>query len=270
LEQLRLRGHSLFRTVCRADAALIGQVYRVHNPERYTSTRTGEAGGSHSESRSPKDIPLCDSHMCPFHFAAARCSAHSWNHHFSGSRRSGSCYNSGHGGGGSGHLNLSKILRLNTMSFPPPSAPAQEGSGGGAVAAPNGFNTSLFANLIRHWVHYDTAIGDLNKQIKQVRDTRANYESQILTMLATSPLKNPVIQIGGGRLVVATDKQSQPLTYKNIETLLHQYYREKPGAKDETAEILQFIKTRREVSTSQVLRRQRPSISLRSKDKSSE
>lgn len=269
MEYLRLRDHSLFPIACRADAALIGEVYRVHNPERYSSTRTSEARRSHSKSRITAHISLCDSHMCPFHIVAAGGSAHPWNHHISGSRGGGHCHNSGHDSIG-GHLNPTKILCLITMSFPPPSAPAHEGSGGGTAAAPNGFNTSLFANLIRHWVHYDTAIGDLNKQIKQVRDTRANYESQILTMLAASPLKNPVIQIGGGRLVVATDKQSQPLTYKNIETLLHQYYREKPGAKDETADILQFIKMKREVTTSQVLRRQRPSISLRSKDKPSE
>lgn len=148
------------------------------------------------------------------------------------------------------------------MSVPPGPAPA----GAAPPATGGGINTATFANLIRYWVHYDTAINDLNKQAKQARDARAAYESQILSMLAASSLKSPVIQIAGGRLVVATERQSQALSYKAIETLLHEYYRERPGSKDETQEILQFFKAHREVSTNQVLRRQRPSVSLRAKD----
>lgn len=146
------------------------------------------------------------------------------------------------------------------MSLPPqqPPTPAADSAG---------LNTGTFANLIRYWVHYDTVINDLNKQVREARDTRAAYEAQILSMLSASSLKSPVIQIGGGRLVVATERQSQPLNYKTIETLLHQYYRERPGSKDDTADILQFFKERREVTTSQVLRRQRPSVSLRAKEK---
>lgn len=130
-----------------------------------------------------------------------------------------------------------------------------------------GINTQIFANLIRYWVHFDSNITELNKQVKQARDAKHAYEAQILDILNKSPLKNPVIQIGGGRLVLANERNTQPLSLKTIETLLHQYYSEKPGAKDESADILKFIREKREVTTSQVLRRQKQGGSQRSKDK---
>jgi hypothetical protein len=112
-------------------------------------------------------------------------------------------------------------------------------------------------NLIRHWVFYDTKLTELNKQIKSLRESRNAYEAQALQMITTMNLKNPVIQIGGGgRLIVSEDKHSAPLTFTNIEALLHQYYAKKPGARDETTDIIKFIKEKRETTTTPCLKRQ--------------
>jgi hypothetical protein len=112
-------------------------------------------------------------------------------------------------------------------------------------------------NLIRHWVFYDTKLAELNKQIKSLRESRNAYEAQALQLITTMNLKNPVIQIGGGgRLIVSEDKHSAPLTFTNIESLLHQYYAKKPGARDETADIIKFIKEKRETTTTPCLKRQ--------------
>jgi hypothetical protein len=112
-------------------------------------------------------------------------------------------------------------------------------------------------NLIRHWVFYDTKIAELNKQVKSARDSRNAYEAQALQMMSAMNLKNPVIQIGGGgRLLVSEDKHTAPLTFTSIESLLHDYYAKKPGARDETAEIIKFIKANRETTVSQCLKRQ--------------
>ena len=112
-------------------------------------------------------------------------------------------------------------------------------------------------NLIRHWVFYDTKLAELNKQIKSLRDSRNAYETQALQMIKTMNMNNPVIQIGGGgRLIVSEDKQSAPLTFTNLESLLRQYYAKKPGARDETADIIKFIKANRETTTTPCLKRQ--------------
>lgn len=115
--------------------------------------------------------------------------------------------------------------------------------------------TQKIGNLIRYWVHYDTTLATLNKQARQVRDARNATEQQIFQSFGEAKLENPVIQIVGGRIVVGQDRHAQPLTFKSLETHLKQYYRSKPGAKDETAAILAFIKSQREVTSTPVLRR---------------
>jgi hypothetical protein len=117
--------------------------------------------------------------------------------------------------------------------------------------------TEQIGNLIRHWVFYDTKIADLNKQVKSARESRSAYEAQALQMMSAMSLKNPVIQIGGGgRLLVSEDKHTAPLTFTTIESLLHDYYAKKPGARDETTDIIKFIKANREVTVSPCLKRQ--------------
>jgi hypothetical protein len=111
-------------------------------------------------------------------------------------------------------------------------------------------------NLIRHWVHYDDTIVELNKQVKSARDNRKSYEANILQMLKTTNMTNPVIQIGGGRIILGEDKQQEPLNYTNLPLLLQQYYAKKPGARDETEDIMKFIKANREIRATPCLKRQ--------------
>ncbi len=112
-------------------------------------------------------------------------------------------------------------------------------------------------DLVRYWVHYDTALQNLNKQVKATRDARNAYEGQILQGLRNANMgANPVIQIAGGRILVSEERYQQPLSMRNLEQHLHAYYRLKPGAKDETADILKFIKTQRKVEMTPCLRRQ--------------
>jgi hypothetical protein len=118
-------------------------------------------------------------------------------------------------------------------------------------------STEQIGNVIRHWVFYDTKIADLNKQVKSARESRNAYEAQALQLMSAMSLKNPVIQIGGGgRLLVSEDKHTAPLTFTSIESLLHDYYATKPGARDETTEIIKFIKANREVTVTPCLKRQ--------------
>jgi hypothetical protein len=117
--------------------------------------------------------------------------------------------------------------------------------------------TEQIGNLIRHWVFYDNKIAELNKQVKSARESRNAYEAQTLQMISAMSLKNPVIQIGGGgRLLVSEDKHTAPLTFTTIEALLHDYYAKKPGSRDETADIIKFIKANRETTVSPCLKRQ--------------
>lgn len=119
-----------------------------------------------------------------------------------------------------------------------------------------GLNAEEVGNLIRHWVHYDTMLSTLNKQAKNVRELRNTYEAQVLQRLKAANAENIVIQIAGGRLLVGEEKHSTPLSFKTLETSLHQYFRQKPGHPDETAAIMRFIRSQRQVEVTKALKRQ--------------
>lgn len=117
-------------------------------------------------------------------------------------------------------------------------------------------NTQELGNLVRYWVHYDDAVAALNKQIQNIRKLRTSYEAQILQRLSASKQEGAIIQIGDGRVTVGDEKQAQPLSFKTLETFLHEYHLEKKKPIDETAEILKFIRGRREINVTKSLKRQ--------------
>ena len=57
-----------------------------------------------------------------------------------------------------------------------------------------------------------------------------------------------IIQIVGGKLKVVEEKHSTPLSYKNLEESLHNYYFQKKKI-DETNDIIKFIKSNRIMET---------------------
>jgi hypothetical protein len=116
-------------------------------------------------------------------------------------------------------------------------------------------NLESFGNLVKHWVHYDNTIASINKQIRNLRDLKHTYETQILQMISAAQMKQPIIQIAGGRLVVGEDKSHQPLTFSMLETMLDKYYASKPGSRPETKEILKFIRENRTSQATTCLKR---------------
>jgi len=114
-------------------------------------------------------------------------------------------------------------------------------------------------NLVRGWVEQDTTVERLNKEVQSARVTRQKYETEILRQLKMSNYPKAIIQIGGGRIVVNDEKHSQPLTFKLLEEILHEYYRIRPATvqnRDETGDILKFIKSHRRFETLLKLKRQ--------------
>lgn len=99
--------------------------------------------------------------------------------------------------------------------------------------------------LVRQWVHSDVTLSNINKEANKVRKEKDAYEEVILRQLKQANYEKAVIQIEGGRLTVNEEKHFQSLTFKSLEEMLHMYYR-RPGArKDETDDILKFVKENR-------------------------
>ena len=113
---------------------------------------------------------------------------------------------------------------------------------------------SSFAGLVQGWVRSDMAIANYNKEVARMRKERDLYEQQILRTLKDANHEKAVIQITGGKLVVADDKTTQPLTFTSLEEMLHSYYTA-AGRRDETKEIVKYIKDNRTVEHGLKLKR---------------
>ena len=113
---------------------------------------------------------------------------------------------------------------------------------------------STFANLVQGWVRSDMAVANYNKEATRMRKERDVYEQQILRTLKDENHEKAVIQITGGKLVVADDKTTQPLTFTSLEEMLHSYFTS-AGRRDETKEIIKFVKENRTVEHSLRLKR---------------
>ena len=104
-----------------------------------------------------------------------------------------------------------------------------------------------FSGMVRSWVHFDNLAATFTRQAQQARTARSRWESSILKYLTENRMTNAIIQISGARLTVHNERHQHPLTLQRLEELLHSYFNEKhlPGSKDETEEILKFIRENR-------------------------
>lgn len=114
-------------------------------------------------------------------------------------------------------------------------------------------NPNDIGNLVRNWVHYDKMSSSFYKQALNARKIRSEYEAKIHQNLNQSKMENAIIQINGGRLGLVEEKTPATLTMQKIEDLLHNYFKTKKH-EDETAEILDFIKQNRGLSSQTRLR----------------
>ncbi len=115
-------------------------------------------------------------------------------------------------------------------------------------------NPEDLATVVRQWVHFDNVAENLNKQIANVRALRSEYEAKVLELLGRQNLRNATLRVTGATLQYATRSKSTDLTWSFLEEQLHEYFRTK-GARDDTAEILNFLHRHRGGKTIEYLKK---------------
>jgi hypothetical protein len=107
---------------------------------------------------------------------------------------------------------------------------------------------------VRYWLHYDGLASSFYKQFGSARKVKEGYENQIIGTLEKNGMEKATIQIGGGHLRVSQRKEPNPLSLSKMEELLHSYYRQR-GGKDETLDIMTFMRANRGYTTVKSLRK---------------
>jgi hypothetical protein len=112
----------------------------------------------------------------------------------------------------------------------------------------------LIGSFVRNWLHYDGLASSFYRQSTRARQVRDDFETKIIDTLQKNRMENAIIQINGGHLSLVEERNPRQLTLPRIEELLRGYYTRR-GGKDETPEIMAYIRGNREVDTVVKLRK---------------
>lgn len=112
------------------------------------------------------------------------------------------------------------------------------------MAYTGGSDSGQIGNLVRSWLHYDNLASSLYKQATRARQMRDQFEERIILHLRSAGMENAIIQINGGTLNVVEEKNPKTLSLTRIEELLHGYFI-KRGGRDETGEIMSYLRSHR-------------------------
>lgn len=106
---------------------------------------------------------------------------------------------------------------------------------------------------VRYWLHYKNLASSLYKQFGAAHKVQHDYEKQVIDTLQRTGMEKAMIQINGGNIQVADKRDPNPLSLTKIEELLHTYYRQK-GGRDETIDIMTFLRANRGYTLSKTLK----------------
>jgi hypothetical protein len=105
-------------------------------------------------------------------------------------------------------------------------------------------NESGIGTSVRYWLHYNNLASSFYKQYGSAKKVKDDYEKQIIETLQHNGMEKATIQIGGGQINVVDKREPNQLSLTKIEELLHGYFRQR-GGKDETMDVMTFIRANR-------------------------
>jgi hypothetical protein len=100
-----------------------------------------------------------------------------------------------------------------------------------------------FEQHIQQWVSIDNQMKQLTDKIKELRDKKNTLNEAIFNHVDNSNLSNASIQISDGKIKFVKTKDTQVLTFKYLETCLHEIIKNE----DQVTKIVDYIKNKREV-----------------------
>lgn len=96
--------------------------------------------------------------------------------------------------------------------------------------------------LIRQFVQIQTQIDTLNKQIAQLRESKKQFETGLITQIRAAGLANYGITYQGRKIYIGNDNTYDTLTFKFLEECLTKLYN---SNKTQAKHVIDFIKQQR-------------------------
>jgi len=101
-----------------------------------------------------------------------------------------------------------------------------------------------FKEQIQQWVTIDNQLKIIGERMKELRDKKNEITDQINAYIETSELSNSVVKINDGQLKFIKVKETQPLTFKYLETCLSEIIKNEEQVK----KIIEYVKNKREIT----------------------
>ena len=100
-----------------------------------------------------------------------------------------------------------------------------------------------FEQKIQQWVSIDNQLKSYTEKVKDLRDKKNIIAEQINQQIEIQELSNSSIKINDGQLKFVKNKETQPLTFKYLETCLSEIIKNEEQVK----KIIEYIKNKREI-----------------------
>ena len=100
-----------------------------------------------------------------------------------------------------------------------------------------------FEQNIKQWVSIDNKMKQLTDELKELRDRKNNLNDTIFSHVESSNLSNSAIQISDGKIKFIQSKETQQLTFKYLESCLHEIIKNE----EQVNKIVEYIKNKREI-----------------------
>ena len=99
-----------------------------------------------------------------------------------------------------------------------------------------------FEQQIQQWVLIDNQIKELGDKMKELRERKNTLSDNITEYVETNELTNKTIKINDGQIKFGKSKETQPLTFKYLETCLNEIIKNE----EQVSKIVDYIKNKRE------------------------
>ena len=100
-----------------------------------------------------------------------------------------------------------------------------------------------FEQHIQQWVSIDNQMKQLTDRMKELRDKKSTLNDVIFNHVENSNLSNATLQISDGKIKFVKTKDTQVLTFKYLETCLHEIIKNE----DQVNKIIDYVKNKREI-----------------------
>ena len=96
---------------------------------------------------------------------------------------------------------------------------------------------------IQMWVKLDNQLKSINEQSKRLREQKHSISEQITSHVSSHNLSDSRVTLNDGQLRFCTIKETQTLTFKYLETCLHEIIKND----EQVAKIVEYVKGKREI-----------------------